>query len=150
KNLNYYLNTIKKEGKVHLFLFYDNEKSLEHIKYFCEYIKTKNDKIYLHLILTSNNIDNYKDIEKFINKVTYDFKQIKIGIIVGINIISSINLNSFMNMFQNEIGEKWKEISKKISSLNASKIKPNNVKEFYMNEGFKFDINDSLFFFNYS
>ena len=150
KNLNYYLNTIKKEGKVHLFLFYDNEKSLEHIKYFCEYIKTKNDKIYLHLILTSNNIDNYKDIEKFINKVTYDFKQIKIGIIVGINVISSINLNSFMNMFQNEIGEKWKEISKKISSLNASKIKPNNVKEFYMNEGFKFDINDSLFFFNYS
>ena len=149
KNLTYYLNTIKPEGKVQIFLFFDNEKSLEHIRKFCDFIKPKNNKIYLHLILTSHNTNNYKEIEKIINKINYDYKDIKIGIVVGINNLLVQNLTSFMNMFQNEVGEKWKEISKKLNYLLSSKTQPKNVREFYMNEGFKFDINDSLFFFNY-
>lgn len=149
KNLNFYLNSIRPEGKVHLFLFYENEKSLEHIKSFCNFIKSKNNKIYLHLVLTSHNTNNYKEIDKFVTKISYDFKDIKIGIIVGINQIMNQNLTSFMNLFRNEVGEKWKEITKKISYLENSKIQPSDVKEFYMNEGFKFDVNDSLFFFNY-
>ena len=149
KNLNFYLNSIRPEGKVQLFLFYENEKSLEHIKSFCNYIKAKNNKIYLHLVLTSHNTNNYKEIDKIVTKISYDFKDIKIGIIVGINQLMNQNLTSFMNLFKNEVGEKWKEVTKKISYLETSKIKPSDVKEFYMNEGFKFDVNDSLFFFNY-
>ncbi len=149
KNLNFYLNSIRPEGKVQLFLFYENEKSLEHIKSFCNYIKNKNNKIYLHLVLTSHNTNNYKEIDKIVTKISYDFKDIKIGIIVGINQLMNQNLTSFMNLFKNEVGEKWKEVTKKISYLETSKIKPSDVKEFYMNEGFKFDVNDSLFFFNY-
>lgn len=149
KNLNFYLNSIRPEGKVQLFLFYENEKSFEHIKSFCNYIKAKNNKIYLHLVLTSHNTNNYKEIDKIVTKISYDFKDIKIGIIVGINQLMNQNLTSFMNLFKNEVGEKWKEVTKKISYLETSKIKPNDVKEFYMNEGFKFDVNDSFFFFNY-
>ncbi len=149
KNLNFYLNSIRPEGKVQLFLFYENEKSFEHIKSFCNYIKNKNNKIYLHFILTSHNTNNYKEIDKIVTKISYDFKDIKIGIIVGINQLMNQNLTSFMNLFKNEVGEKWKEITKKISYLETSKIKPSDVKEFYMNEGFKFDVNDSFFFFNY-
>ena len=52
-------------------------------------------------------------------------------------------------MFQNEVGEKWREVSKKISSLVSLKTEPKNVKEFFLNEEFKFDVNDSIFFFNY-
>lgn len=149
KNLNFYLNSIRPEGKVQLFLFYDSEKSFEHIKSFCNYIKTKNSKIYLHIVLTSHNTNNYKDIEKIISKINYEFKDIKIGIIVGINSITTQNLTAFMNMFQNEVGEKWKEVTKKISYLQTSKTLPKDVKEFYINDGFKFDVNDSIFFFNY-
>ena len=149
KNLNFYLNSIRPEGKVQLFLFYENEKSFEHIKSFCNYIKTKNNKIYLHLVLTSHNTSNYKEIEKIVTRISYDFKDIKIGIIVGINSLIAQNLTSLMNMFKNEVGEKWKEITKKINYLETSKIQPKDVKEFYMNEGFKFDVNDSFFFFNY-
>ena len=149
KNLNFYLNSIRPEGKVQLFLFYDSEKSFEHIKSFCNYIKTKNSKIYLHIVLTSHNTNNYKDIEKIISKINYEFKDIKIGIIVGINSITTQNLTAFMNMFQNEVGEKWKEVTKKINYLQTSKILPKDVKEFYINDGFKFDVNDSIFFFNY-
>ena len=54
-----------------------------------------------------------------------------------------------MNMLQNQVGEKWREISKKFTSLQNSKIAPNDVGEFIMNEEFKFEANDSLFFFNY-
>lgn len=149
KNLNFYLNSIRPEGKVQLFLFYENEKSFEHIKSFCNYIKTKNNKIYLHLVLTSHNTNNYKEIEKIVTRISYDFKDIKIGIIVGINSLIAQNLTSLMNMFKNEVGEKWKEITKKINYLETSKTQPKDVKEFYMNEGFKFDVNDSFFFFNY-
>ncbi len=149
KNLNFYLNSIRPEGKVQLFWFYENEKSLEHIKNFWNCIKTKNTKIFLHLVLTSHNTNNYKEIEKIITKISYDFKDIKIGIVVGIKSLQVNNLTPFMNMFQNEVGEKWKEVTKKISYLVSSKTQPQDVKEFYMNEGFKFDVNDSFFFFNY-
>ena len=149
KNLNFYLNSIRPEGKVQLFLFYENEKSLEHLRAFYNFIKNKNSKMYLHLVLTSSNTSNYKEIEKVITKISYEFKEIKIGIIVGVNSLMIQNLTAFMNMFQNEVGEKWKEISKKLSYLITSKILPRDVKEFYMNEGFKFAVNDNIFFFNY-
>ncbi len=149
KNLNFYVNSIRPEGKVQLFLFCENEKSLDHIRKFCDFIKQKNSKIYLHLVLTSYNTNNYKEIEKIINKISYDHKDIKIGMILGINSLTALNLTSLMNLFQNEVGEKWKEITKKISYLTTSKVQPKDVKEFYMNEGFKFDVNDSIFFFNY-
>ena len=149
KNLNFYLNSIRSEGKVQLFMFCESENSLQHLRKFCDFIKQKNNKIYLHLVLTSHNTNNYKEIEKIINKISYDFKDIKIGIILGVNALTALNLTSLMNLFQNEVGEKWKEITKKINYLANSKVQPKDVKEFYMNEGFKFDVNDSIFFFNY-
>ena len=149
RNLNFYLNSIRPEVKVQLFLFYENEKSLDHIRAFCNFIKSKNSKIYLHLVLTSSNTSNYKEIEKFITKISYEFKEIKIGIIVGVNSLMMQNLTAFMNMLQNEVGEKWKEIGKKLSYLITSKTLPKDVKEFFMNEGYKLDVNDSIFFFNY-
>ncbi len=150
QNLNFYLNSIKLESKIHLFLSLENDKSVEHLKGFLKFIKAKKEnKIFLHLVLTSDNIDNYKDVEKLISKISYDITDCKIGIVVGVNSLNAMNLVGLMNMFQNEVGEKWRETTKKISSLVSMKILPKNVKEFYMNEGFKFDVNDSIFFFNY-
>lgn len=150
KNLLFYLNNIKPESKIHLFLFLENDKSIEHLKAFLKFIKSKKEnKVFLHLVLTGDNIDNYKEIERLIGKIVYEIVDCKIGMVVGINSLTAMNLIGLMNMFQKEIGEKWRELSKKISSLVSLKIEPKNVKEFFMNEGFKFDVNDSIFFFNY-
>lgn len=150
QNLNFYLNSIKPESKIHLFLSLENEKSIEHLRSFLRFIKSKKqNKIFLHLVLTGDNIDNYKEIERLISKIVYEMVDCKIGIIIGLNSLNAVNLLGFMNMFQKEVGEKWREINKKISSLVSMKIVPKNVKEFFMNEGFSFDVNDSIFFFNY-
>ena len=150
QNLMFYLNSIKPEGKIHLFLSLENEKSIEHLRAFLKFIRSKKqNKIFIHLVLTGDNIDNYKEVERLINKIVYELVDCKLGIIVGINSLNAVNLLAFMNMFQNEVGEKWREVSKKMSSLVSLKIEPKNVKEFFLNEGFKFDVNDSIFFFNY-
>ena len=39
KNLNFYLNSIRKEGKVQLFMFCESENSLQHLRKFCDFIK---------------------------------------------------------------------------------------------------------------
>ena len=150
KNITFYLNSIRPEGKIHLFLSLENEKSLEHLRVFLRFLKAKkNNTIFLHLVLTGDNIDNYKEVERLVNKIVYEITDCKIGIIVGNNSLNAVNLLSFINMLQNEVGEKWREVSKKISSLVSMRIEPKNVKEFFLNEGFKFDVNDSIFFFNY-
>lgn len=150
KNFELYLNSINESGKIHIFLSLENDKSVDHIKSFLRFIRIKkNNSIFLHLVLVGDNTSDYKTIERLINKITYDIKECKIGIVVGKNVLRYTNISSFMNLFQNEVGEKWREISRKISSLTSLKTIPNNVKEFYMNEGFKLDVNDSIFFFNY-
>lgn len=150
QNLVFYLNSIKLESKIHLFLSLENDKSIEHLRSFLRFIKSKKEnKIFLHLVLTGDNIDNYNDIERLISKIVYELVDCKIGIIIGANSLNLINLVGLMNMFQKEVGEKWREISKKISSLSSMKILPKDVKEFFINDGFSFDVNDSIFFFNY-
>ena len=150
KNFEFYLSNIKPDGKIHIFFSLENEKGVEQLRSFLNFIKSKKqNSIFVHLVLTNNNINDYKEIERLINKFVYDIKTCKVGIIVGKNVLSAINMVSLINLFQKEVGERWREINKKMVSLTTSKILPVNVKEFYMNNGFKLEANDSIFFFNY-
>ena len=99
KNFEYYLNSINEGGKIHIFLSFENDKSVEHIKSFLKFIRSKkNNPIFLHLVLVGDNTSDYKIIERLINKVIYDIKECKIGIIVGKNVLSYANVMSFMNL----------------------------------------------------
>ena len=148
-NFKFYLDNIK-DGKIQLFLFLENDKNYEHLKNFVNYIrKTKNNPIYLHIVLTSKDTERYKDVERVINKIIYDYKECVIASIVGLNTLVKGNLVTVMNLLQNEVGEKWRELNKKFSSLTNLKINPIDAKEFYMNEGFKIQSNDAFFFYNY-
>lgn len=150
QNMNYYLETIKQDSKIQLFLFLEDEKSLEHIKAFLKFIRTKrNNPIYLHFVLTSTDINNYKEIEKVIHKIMYDYKDFVISSIVGENILKANSLITYMNLLQNEVGEKWIDVNKKFATLVSNKVAPINAKEFHLNDGFKIEPNDSFFFFNY-
>ena len=150
KNLEICLNSIKENSKIQLFLCVENEKCFEHLKAFVRYIRTKkNNPIFLHLIMTSLDINNYKEIEKIIDKVNYEFKEVQIATIIGLNTITGTYFGTYMNMLKNEIGEKWREIAKKINSLVSLKISPRDAKEMYVNNGFKLEENDTFFFLNY-
>lgn len=150
KNFNFYVQNIKAESKIHLFCFIESDRILEHLKSFVNFINSKcQNPIFIHCVLTSNDIENYKEIERTITRIHYDFNNCKVATIIGENSLNEVNLSSYMNMLQNEVGEKWKELSKKFNSLQNSKTAPNNVGEFIMNEGFKVEPNDNLFFFNY-
>lgn len=151
-NMNFYINNISENSKIHLFIFLENEKSLEHLKNLLKFIREKcNNKIILHIVLTSEDIGNYKVLESIINKINYgdDFKSCKIGTVIGKNVLAGNDFVTYMNLLKNEIGEKWIEISRKFNSLSNSKIAPMNAKEFYMNDDCKITDNDIYFFFNY-
>lgn len=149
-NMNFYLNNINGESKIQLFMFIENEQSLYHLKNLLTFIRTKhNNPIYLHAVLTSSDLNNYKDLERILSKINYDYKDCKIGTIIGKNILTGNDLNTYMNLMKNEVGEKWIEVSRKLKSLSTSKTIPFNAREFYVNDGFKMGDNDIYFFFNY-
>lgn len=151
KSLNNYIDSIKENSKIQLFFFMEKEENYTHLKELVSTIKLKkNNPVYLHIVLTSPDTNNYKEIDKIISKLSYDFKECIIASIVGIETLKTCDLTStYMNLLKNEVGEKWREISKKLNSLATLKIAPKHSKEMYMNEGFKLDSSDSFLFFNY-
>lgn len=150
KNFNFYTQNIKENTNIQLFCFIESDRVLEHLKSFINFINSKcTNPIYIHCILTSNDIENYKEIEKTISRIHYDFNNCKVATIIGENKLNETNLTSYMNMLQNQVGEKWKELSKKFNSLQNAKTAPNDAVEFIMNEEFKIEANDNFFFFNY-
>lgn len=150
ENITSYISSIKDNAKIHLYLFLENEKNNCHLKSFVTAIrKLKSNPIFLHLVLTSKYNDDFKKIEKLINKIMIDCKNVTIATIIGQDNLSDKNIDSYLKMLQNEDGEKLKNLTKKFTSLTKSKILPIDTKEFYVNNGFKIDDNDSFFFFNY-
>lgn len=149
-NMNFYLNNITKESRIQLFMFIEDEQSLDHLKNLLTFIRTKHDNpIFLHIVLTSEDLNNYKQLERILTKINYDYKECKIATIIGKNTLTATDLTTYMNLLKNEIGEKWIELSRKFNASVSSKITPNNLKEFYVNDGFKIVDNDIYFFFNY-
>ena len=149
-NMNFYLNNISNESRIQLFMFIKNEQSLNHLKHFLSFIRTKKtNPIFIHLVLTSDDLNNYKELEHIITKINYDYKECKVSTIIGKNVLTSQNLSTYMNLLKNEVGEKWIEIQRKFKALFSSKISPFDSKEFYVNDGFRLKDNDTFFFFNY-
>lgn len=149
-NMNFFVTNVNSEAKIQLYLFLENEKSLEHLKYMLKFIRTKcNNKIFLHVVLTSVDVENYKVLERILSKINYDYRDCRLSSIIGVNTLKSGKLDTYMNLLKNQIGEKWIEVARKIQSLSSSKIAPCDVKEFYVNDGFKIDSNDVYFFMNY-
>lgn len=150
KNFNFYLKNIKPDANIHIYAFIESDRVLEHLKSFTNFLnKNTSSKIFIHCVLTSDNIDNYKEVEKIITRIHYDFNNCKVATIIGEEVLKEENQSSYMNMLKNEVGEKWKELNKKFTSLYNSKVAPRNMKEFIMNESFKLEGNDNFFFFNY-
>ena len=149
-NMNFFLNNVDSEGNIQLYLFLENDKSLEHLKNMLKFIRGKcQNKIFLHIVLTAVDLDNYKEAERILTKINYDYKDCKIASIIGINSLRANYLDMYMNLLKNQVGEKWLDIPRKFQSLTNSKTLPCDAKEFYVNDGFKIGEKDTYFFMNY-
>ena len=149
-NMQFYINNVAANSKIQLFMFLENEKNLEQLKYLLKYIKSKkSNPIFLHIVLTSADMNDYKDLDRMISKITYDYNDCTVATVIGKNVLFGNDLVSYMNMLKTGVGETWKDAARKFDSLVNNKVAPFDAKEFYMNEGFKIEDTDSYFIFNF-
>ncbi len=140
-------------GKIHIICYFDGDITLYQMSSFIkELVENTKSKIIVHLILRSRTVKDYKEIEKNINSLNYEFGVlVKVGIVCGEEYLKNVGAaKDFIKMLVAESGEKWKEISKKLDILIDSKTIPIDTRTFAFDNGFGLSDNDSLLFFNYT
>ena len=141
------------KSRLHLFCFWDSEKTIEQLFKYLEVIKRNNiSRIFLHIVLCQKSIFDYKDIERGLNQLNYDSgANIKIGVVTGVNNFNNIlQAKDLVKNFMTEFGEKWKDLSKKVDVLFQNKTIPSDARTFSVNPTYRFENNDQILFFNYS
>ena len=160
-NTNQTLVNLKKEhetrkSKLHIFCFVDNSlKIVEQLKNVVKELNVdKNKIIYLHIVLTSNSVDDYDEILKILSKINVDLGEYaKIGIVVGLNTITNnvpvTELNFFFRILISEVAEKWQSFSQKLDVSHGMKQIPSLIKAFVVNDGFSISKDDLFMIWNY-
>lgn len=151
------LNTrLTKDNKLHMFCFVDKTlKIVEHLKVVLKnFNKDGTKKIFLHIILTSNNIEDYKNIQNVLSKMNVELSEYaKIGMVFGLknvtNNIKEVDMNFFTKTLVTEVGERWQSFKQKIEVCYGIKQAPVLVKPFVVNTGFALKENDLVLFWNY-
>ncbi len=148
-NVTSLIDRIPETFTLQLFVFLRNSKTFEHLRNFSEYLTKKNKhNINLHIILDSKNINDYKEYETLITKINYSLKELPIKTIVGKQILKE-NPKSYVQILNKGVGEKWKELEKKFTTLSNGKITPEDADAFYYVDKFEFDEKSCVLFFNY-
>lgn len=145
-----------RKSKLHIFCLVDNsEKIVEQVKNVVKELNLEKDKkIFLHIVLTSNSIEDYSKILTILSKFNVDLGEyLQIGLVIGLKTISNntpiTELNFFLRVFISEIGEKWQSFTQKIDVCYNMKQLPSLVKAFVVNSGFSLDKNDLFMIWNY-
>jgi len=145
-----------KEGTLHFFCLVDTSlKIVNHLKEVLKFINLNTTKkIFLHLILSSTSIEDYKYLINVLSHINMDLKNYaEIGLILGLDSISNnakqVDINFFLKIFISKVGEKWQSFTQKFDALYAMKTIPRETKPFIVNANFELGINDTFFFFNY-
>lgn len=145
-----------KKGNLHIFSFVDTSlKLIDHLKETIKVINLNKDKkIYLHFIITGNNISDYKKLITVFNKLNIEFSNVApIGFIMGLSSIDNnakqVDINFFFKMFITKVGEKWQSFTQKFDVLYGTKVLPRDTKPFIVNSDFTLGINDTFLFYNY-
>ena len=147
---------IEKKSKLHLFCFVDTSpRIVENLKHFLTLInKEHNKKIYLHIVLTSNNYRDYPAILDVLSKINIELGELAtIGMIMGLsNLLNSnpvVEMNFFLRTLISEVGEKWSSFKQKLDSSYGTKSTPLSVKPFVVNSGFGISNDDVMMIWNY-
>ena len=77
-----------KKSNLHIFVLLDTSlKLIDHLKEYLKYLNpNKNKKIYLHLIISSNSLNDYKKLVDICSKLNMEFNNVApIGFILGLS-----------------------------------------------------------------
>ena len=141
------------EKKLHIFCYWDNNRTIEQLLYFIKemnlYIKSK---IFIHLIMTQQSLNDYKDMDRSFTTLNYELgDNIKLGVVTGDQHLENLlAFKDFVKTLATEAGEKWKDLNKKVEVLFQTKTIPAKARTFAVNPGFGVNDNDFFLFFNYS
>ena len=153
--MKYIIQEMNKNEKIklHVFCYWDSPRTVEQISLYIKEIQSKiKNKIYIHVILCQESLDDYKYIERSFTTLNYELgTNVKVGIVTGEkNIEDSLPFKEVMKSFITEYGEKWKDIGKKIEVQLQTKTPPNKTRTFAVSYGYGITEGDKVFFFNYS
>ena len=141
-------NNLVLNNKLHLFYVINNKRKLGQIREIIKELNPLKDKnLFLHLIMTGTSVNDYDDIEKVINNISYEVPDYaKVGLIVGKNKLIDVD---FVKTIEREYGEQWKEFNKKFDVLKRNIINPEDTECFMVNKGFAFNEGDIILYANY-
>lgn len=146
----------EKKSKLHLFVFVDKSPMIaENLKSFLKELnKDHNKKIFLHLVLTCSNYEDYPLIIETLSKINIELNdEAPIGLVFGLSTMLNDNpiteLNFFLKMMISEVGEKWQSFSQKLDVSYKTKKSPTSIKPFVVNTGFSIGNNDLCMIWNY-
>ncbi len=153
--MKYIIQEMNKNEKIklHIFCYWDSPRTVEQISLYVKEIQSKiPNKIFIHVILCQESLDDYKYIERSFITLNYELgNNVKVGIVTGEkNIEDLLPFKDVMKSFLTEYGEKWKDIDKKMEVQLQSKIPPNKTRTFAVSYGYGITEGDKIFFFNYS
>lgn len=145
-----------KKGNLHIFALADTSlKLITHLKETLKVLNPdKNQKIFLHFIMSSNTISDYKKLAEVFSKINIEFNNIApIGFIMGLSSIDNnakdVDINFFFKMFISKVGEKWQSFTQKFDVLYGTKVLPRDAKPFIVNSNFNLGKDDTFFVYNY-
>lgn len=145
-----------RKSKLHLFCFVDTSlKIVDNLKHFITLInKDKSKKIFIHIVLTSNNYQDFPKILEVLSKINIELGDMaSIGMIMGLSNVlnsnSTVELNFLLRNMITEMGEKWTSFKQKLDFSYGTKASPSLVKPFVVNSGFSVACNDLFMIWNY-
>ena len=147
---------IERKSKLHLFCFVDTSLQIvDNLKHFLTLLNKERDKkIFLHIILTSSNYEDYPRILDVLSKINIELGELaSIGMVMGLlNLLNSnpqVELNFLLRTMISEIGEKWSSFKQKLDFSYGTKSAPLSVKPFVVNSGFGLSHDDLIMIWNY-
>ena len=149
-------NLIEKKNKLHLLCFVDTSfQIVDNLKHFLTLInKDRTKKIFIHIVLTSNNYQDFPKIYEVLTKINVSLDGMAtMGMVMGLsNILNSnpiVELNFLLRNMITEMGEKWASFKQKLDFSYGTKTAPSLVKPFVVNSGFALGNNDMFMIWNY-
>ncbi len=144
-------NTKKLNSKLHIFCYYENDRTIEQLYAFLKDIVSKDIKVFIHIMLCQRSLNSYKDMGNILTRINYEFESSKIGIVSGCSKMETLlPIRDIQKTLITEYGENWKDLNKKIEVLNQTRTIPMNARTFCVTNGFKLANNDQILFFNYN
>ena len=145
------LNTLKRNianKTLHIFYVFDGPDKYYQVKEIIKYINQEKDKkITLSIIFTGTSVTIYKELEKILNKMSYELlSYCKSYIVLGKN---NLNSNNFIRAFYKSQGEHWNEANKKLTVLTKELVVPETADIFLINNDVTVQNNDCVLFLNY-